>query len=389
MKQEFSLWKRKTAKGKPVYYALVYEKNGKRKAYSLGTGRKREAERLAAEKWGAAGVSASDKKTATVREFSVDFFLPGGKWFTDRRAIGKGVSERTAREKQRTLENRILPYLGGRRIVDLGTYEIERWRNELLNDLSGASVNKAIECLRAVLYEAAKRGIIQTPPEIERAGYSAKARGVLSGEEFRRVMFGGAWDDRKAWAANLAAAMTAARQGEILALRRRSLRVPGFIIIEQSFNQATRQLNKSTKTGKTRRVPCSDRLHDTLVTLLEANPEPEGPEQFIFWGEGPEGGSVPMDGKRLLSALHEAMDAAGIDWKGRNINFHSWRHFANSLFINSNLPLQAVQAVTGHVTDAMTANYFHTDDTNFSAVTAIQDDLLITDSPIPSNKENI
>lgn len=48
--------------------------------------------------------------------------------------------------------------------------------------------------------------------------------------------------------------------------------------------------------------------------------------------------------------------------RDRGLSFHSWRHFFNSLLINQKVPLLKVQALTGHMTDRMSEEYFHPDE---------------------------
>ncbi len=48
--------------------------------------------------------------------------------------------------------------------------------------------------------------------------------------------------------------------------------------------------------------------------------------------------------------------------KHRNITFHSHRHFFNSLLVESRVPLQKIQRLTGHLSTEMTQRYYHSDD---------------------------
>jgi len=67
----------------------------------------------------------------------------------------------------------------------------------------------------------------------------------------------------------------------------------------------------------------------------------------------------------FVRALFTALEIIGIDKaerKRRNITFHSWRHFLNSLLINSKIPIQKIQSITGHMTAQMTSHYYHIDD---------------------------
>jgi len=69
------------------------------------------------------------------------------------------------------------------------------------------------------------------------------------------------------------------------------------------------------------------------------------------------------------------MRLAGISEKERrtrNITFHSWRYFFNSLLVNSKIPIQQIQSITGHVTDAMTQHYYTPDIQEMADVLLVQ-----------------
>ena len=65
----------------------------------------------------------------------------------------------------------------------------------------------------------------------------------------------------------------------------------------------------------------------------------------------------------------------------RNLSFHAWRHFLNTLLLTSNVGLSKVQKVTGHKTLKMTEHYTHFDTTQFKEVVAVQDNLLAANVP--------
>ena len=82
-------------------------------------------------------------------------------------------------------------------------------------------------------------------------------------------------------------------------------------------------------------------------------------EDFIFFGRKRE---IPLDHRIIERNFYEALKKIGISEEERTrrvICFHSWRHFFNSLLINSRIPIPKVQTLTGHSTQRMTENYFH------------------------------
>ena len=92
----------------------------------------------------------------------------------------------------------------------------------------------------------------------------------------------------------------------------------------------------------------------------------------------------------MVKAFYNALEKIGIDEatrKEKGISFHSHRHFANSIMINARLPLQKIQATTGHLTDRMTELYYHVTSEGMEDVTQLQDSLFLTDMTILPDQE--
>jgi integrase len=224
--------------------------------------------------------------------------------------------------------------------------------------LKGRTINKALTCLNAILNQAYDDNLIGGIPKIEKAALNPKTRDVLTAAEARQL-FINPWEDFRAYAANLTAAATGLRMGELLGLQW-GAKADALLSITRAWNQTTRKLNASTKTQKSRVVPVPEKVDLALEELKALSPWPPDPGNFFFYST--ETQSVPMDGKRAMDGLYAALQAIGITEeirRQRNLVFHSWRHFANSLLIEHRVPLQKVQAVIGHSTGKMTENYFH------------------------------
>ncbi|HEQ71651.1 MAG TPA: hypothetical protein ENN69_04100, partial [Spirochaetia bacterium] len=138
---------------------------------------------------------------------------------------------------------------------------------------------------------------------------------------------------------------------------------PGYLDIVKSWNQLFRTLNPSTKTGRSRYIPIPAKVEGLLEALIQSSPWGHDPEHFLFYSTASK--EYPIDGKRALDGLKIALGKIGIteeERRARYLDFHSWRHWFNSLLINAKVPLQKVMAVTGHITPEMAANYYHADD---------------------------
>jgi integrase len=109
---------------------------------------------------------------------------------------------------------------------------------------------------------------------------------------------------------------------------------------------------KSPKNGEARRVPLLPEVREALLAQLATNPHTDVPEaeRFVFWGLAPD--KPRYDGVFMLAALHSELDAMGIDWKARNVVFHSWRHFYAARMADIEAA-DKVSRITGHKSRAV------------------------------------
>ena len=91
-----------------------------------------------------------------------------------------------------------------------------------------------------------------------------------------------------------------------------------------------------------------------------------------------------MHENRLRRHFERALRIIGIDEAERikrNLTFHAWRHFLNTLLRMSNVSDSKVQSVTGHKTKKMTDHYMHFDTRQFTEVKEVQTNLLTFNKP--------
>ena len=170
------------------------------------------------------------------------------------------------------------------------------------------------------------------------------------------------WDDKRAMLINLTAMTTGLRIGELLALKAADVG-DVYLFVNHSYSRSDGL--KCTKTGKARRVPILPPIRDALRTLAEDNPF--GPDGFIFYGSHED---EPWDQQMPLYSLQEMLirmkagesateaerEAARVYWKGRNVVFHSWRHFYSKV-MSDRLEAEKVMLATGHSTRRVFDNY--------------------------------
>ncbi|MBW8004022.1 MAG: tyrosine-type recombinase/integrase, partial [Planctomycetes bacterium] len=269
----------------------------------------------------------------TFESYSTRFFDWNGDYATDRRVTGKRISRRQCTEKTALLNNRIIPALGKLKLIDIDRSTIKQLRNDLFREgVSGATINKCLSCIRAILESAEDKRLIQAIPRIERAAEQKKSRGILKPDE-AKALFLKPWPDIRAYTANILAAATGLRQGEILALQRQNVKT-GYLEILRGWNQRTGELNETTKSGRARYVPIPEKVEVAIHELIEISPW-TSPESYLFFTLTRQ--TKPIEGRALTRGLYAAMRGIGIhdqEREARWIDFHSWRHWFNSIMIN-------------------------------------------------------
>ena len=202
-----------------------------------------------------------------------------------------------------------------------------------------------------------------------------KKRGILTEAEAAAVL-AIVWQDKRAFVASLVSATTGARQGEILALRRSDI---GEDTLNMHHNFSRTDGLKCPKNGEERIAPLLPEVKAALLDLLNNNPynigNPDEPEYisdpFVFYSLIPD---KPCDYKVLVKGFYKAIDdtnqmyletAKGqgkdvpeimIDRKGRNIVFHSWRHFFITK-VSEIIEGEKVAKISGHLSEAAFKKY--------------------------------
>ena len=184
--------------------------------------------------------------------------------------------------------------------------------------------------------------------DFERYGGKAGKRGVLTVAE-AGVLFARPWADGAAMAASLLSATTGMRQGEVLAVRGGDI---GEAVLNVAHSWSAADGLKSPKNGETRKVPLLPEVRAALLAVLAGNPHTDIPEagRFVFWGAAPD--KPRYDGVFMLAALHKELAAMGIDWRGRSVCFHSWRHFYAARMADIEAA-DKVSRITGHKSRAV------------------------------------
>jgi integrase len=259
------------------------------------------------------------------------------------------------------------PFFKGRYLAEISARDLKAFRLHLADPtlkLSELTRNRILTVGVTALRWAARNDIIEADPTVGLIPYAAKPkkRGVLSPEE-AAALFRIEWEDERVKTANILAATTGLRVGEVLALRREDI-TERWLWVRHSFS--LKDGLKGTKTGTERRVPLLPEVRARLLELAENIPR----DGFLFAGRD---ARTPMLANDILRGLHDALVrlslAGGYErasrkekldalesWKARRITFHSWRHYFAARMADR-LEARTVMLATGHSSESVFRGY--------------------------------
>jgi integrase len=239
----------------------------------------------------------------------------------------------------------IFNYFGaGKVIQEISRADIDAFRRARIDTptrygkpRSASTVNRELEVLRMLLNKALAWELILRNPAagMEALPESNGYKRFLSVDEAGRLLCKCSLHLRPIV---LCALETGMRRGEILGLRWQDI----------DFERRLIYVGK-TKTGLSRYVPISSRLHKDL----SKQPRRLGCE-FVFVGES-KIGIVDKPFHDVRTSFANACRRAGIE----NFRFHDLRHTAASHMVMAGVPLKTVAEILGHTTTAMTERYAH------------------------------
>jgi integrase len=354
-KRPFKIYLRTLKSGKKIYYVKYLKPDGSYTAgRSTGETSPRKAEAVAWKQVQSSNAVGIDRK---MKDFSNGFFNWDGEWALSKRSAGRRLTPEQCHKKKLLLKNHIIRLLGNRYLSEFDTRMVRNFRNTMFQeDYAGSTINKALGVLKAILEEAEELHLLRGMPRIERAGLNQTEKGLLTSEEVRQL-FSLEWEDKRAYTANLVAAATGFRMSEVQGLKHRNV-LDGYLEVTGAWRNGS--YSPGLKNGrKSRKVPIPESVQDAVKKLIQKNPLGEEPENFLFYTLLKD---RPMQDKKISGAFYEALERLdpSIDRKERNITFHSHRHFFNSLLVESRVPIQKIQQLTGHLSVEMTQRYYHT-----------------------------
>lgn len=379
-RRDFTLFPRRL-RGAVVWYYRTYDADGRRQAArSTGQTSKTLAEKYCNKLLKEGRLAAPIRKELTLSEWAAarNWWRWGECAYLQAQlarsqADRPKVSEHYADESLRALERYILPAHGRLRLSQITPRALEdllfAWRDE---GASHKTVNNRASVYRIMLKEAARLGEIEANPWDRVRGLvpTPKQRGSLTLDEARKLLdprtVDEVWEGHHLYyAINLTAALTAMRQGEVLALRREDV-FPNHFHVEGSWSIVYGR--GRTKTKRVDDIPIPGFLYQVLQPYLL------WPGYVFSYSQG----ARPCTGNRVTEWLYKALERIGITQaqrEARNIVFHSWRKFVNTYLLGRGIARDKVRAITRHETDEMTTLYTGFQAQDFADVTKAQEEL--------------
>jgi len=256
-------------------------------------------------------------------------------------AANNKPSERMSKEYM--FKHHLLPWFGRRRLDDISTRDIERFKaGKLAAGLSPKTVNNFLTCLGKTLRYAAESELIEKLPRIKFVKVHHEKIDFLDFDEYARLLEA-ARADSVALAAILLAGDAGLRVGEIRALKWGDLDLKtGRLTVQRTDYRGHMG---SPKGGRSRTLPMTRRLCAALVAMRHL----KGPFVFCLadgrmWNRG-----------HVETPLRRARKRAGL----RRFTWHKLRHTFCSHLAMKGAPVRTIQELAGHASLTTTQRYMH------------------------------
>ena len=266
-----------------------------------------------------------------------------------------GIHKRHCKLQSQAITLHWEPFFKGKVLGEISAKEIDAFIKHMgTKNLSAERRNVIIKAGTKPLRWAFAKGMIAIDP--------TRGHILYSGDEQKRqiltpttaaALFRLEWKNKRAKLANMVAAVTGMRAGEILALRLQDLG-PDCLYVKSSWNDEDKLKPTKNNEPRTVYIPFPD-IMNGLFEQAKKNPYEVSPNSFVFWADYNK--EKPMLDQSCLDALRKSLVRIGFSQdEAAKYMFHGWRHFFTSYMINK-LDKKLLKSQTGHKTDIMLAHY--------------------------------
>jgi hypothetical protein len=285
----------------------------------------------------------------TLQEYASVFWdYEHSQFVLQRLKSGYTIGKSYCKKMQYMLHKYVQPAIGNTALLDITIKTIDDFLLELSGSRTYATISDVRKSICAPLHFAYQKGLLQQDISrgIIKFAVSTKPRGILTRKEVK-ALFKLKWSNQKVYIANLLAAKTGMRIGEILALTKDDIKAD-HITVKKSYSNIDGL--KGTKTGRERTVPISRDIRKKLLKLASDK------SIYLFAGKTNE---KPLNKKTVANGLYAALSKIGINYterKRRNIVLHSWRHYV-ATYLAQRTDMYTAMMILGHSALSTFAGY--------------------------------
>jgi len=308
----------------------------------------------------ASGIHTAPSRSITVKQAAQDWLAY---------VTTEGIERATLANYTDAATRHIVPRIGNIKLSALSTPRIQKFRDDLLVDMSRGAAQYVLARLKAILKDARRRGNVVTNV----------ADGVvitINGRDKRKLAVGTDIPDRedirrvieaapqgRARALIMTAAFSGLRASELRGLRWQDADLQhGILRVRQRADRYNFIGSPKSRAGE-RAVPVGPMVVNTLRTWRLACPN-KGDDGLVFGTRKGTADSLTNILARLWQPLQIKAGVVDSDGKARYPGFHCLRHFYASWCINRKadggleLPAKTVQARLGHASIVMTLDTY-------------------------------
>lgn len=373
--------KRKLPSGEVRWLAGYVDAAGKRRFKQFETRKEADGFLTQARSQVAAGVHVPESQSVTVT-------IAADQWL--KAAEAGGLERSTVEHYRQHVAEHIRPYLGALKLTAVTTPRVYAFADELkAAGRSPEMVRRAVQSLGRVFRHARGRGLVGSNPVADvklTSSKRGKARPEIPTKDELRAIVAAA---QGRWRPLVITALfTGLRASELRGLRWSDVDLARKVLTVAQRADAWKQIGAPKSEAGTRDVPLAPMVVNTLREWKLACPK--GDLDLVF----PNGaGNVELHPNIIGRGWKPTQIAAGVldlvdgtDREGRPIkvpvaryNFHTLRHAAASMFIESGMNPKRVQTVMGHSSITVTydtyGHLFADDDADQRAMRTIEERL--------------